>query len=619
MSLTTEQIQALIRAPKNRVHIDAAIRDNDWQTFHACPATDPSDAGPYLHKFNNKAARMLKKKGKIEMFKNILSFPLPSNQIVSKGSDEWNKIFTAQDRSIEYYFEKQDMSVDFASYLNDIGIQNIIEQNIFTLAKQAVNTLVVVDLPPNIIEIANQGKDEEANNTTPIDSDNYVSPYVYLLDMSYVIDADEDNRGNIEYVIFYAGKDRKKVIAIDDEFYRVGTIEQDEIKFEAGSPHGLGYCPVKTIWSDNISPHVPIRRFNSVTEALSEMDKLVMSDVFSQHTDLYAGFPILWRFVAKCMYEEIEGDPCRGGKVPYYNNNGERKMKDCPACASNKDLVGPGTLVDMPMPVEKEQPIIKDPINFVMPDTLILEYNQKKIEKLRQNLMWNLAGGELQTSDKDAINEDQVRSQYEKKQDILKGWVENFQKIHKFIVDTIGKLRYGNTFKGSTINYGNNFFLINMNIAVREYGEAKEAGLPMYLVIEKRKAIDAIYSGNSPEKKDRMKMLQLLEPYLDVPLETIELDTFEYELKANFSRYIDIFEANWGPITLFGYNAPLMKRITTITKHLLDYVKESKRETESFLREFGRREEVSGDGSNAKGSGRPAKKGGSNSGNKARN
>lgn len=608
MNLTVEQILSLIKEPKNKAHLDRAVEDNRWQEFHAKPSTSEDEVKHY-DKFMDRVRCILDETKKSAIFEKLLSFPLPSTKLISKASDEWNKIFTAQDRNIEYYFEKEEYQSDFRDYLDGIGVQDIVEQQIFTAAKQSINTFVVVDFPSDYIDYVNEGMLEERdgigeaiyNRNTGGDSSNFVSPFVYLLDVSFVIDADEDENGNIEYIIFNAGtaKDRK-IIAIDDSYFRIFNGLDDRNPIE--NLHGLGFCPVRTIWSDNIASDIPIRRFNSVTEVLSDLDEYVQYHVFQRHTHLYAGFPILTRYVSRCEYVDIDKNPCIGGVINFIDPiSGAAKVMDCPACSKGNGLLGPGSLANIPLPTDKEAPPVPDNIiEFVTPPQTILDYNKNIVKEKEAAIMHSLTGGEMKVTDNEAVNEDQVRSQYEKKQDILVYWAENMQKIHKFIVDTIGKARYGDKYKGSTINYGYNFFLIDMNIAVKEYTDAVNAGLPQYIVAEKRAAVEAIYVRRSPERAYRIQLLRMLEPCLDISIDKIPGESLDYALKSNFSKYIDLFEAEYGPITQVGLSGSLTERVRMIQKQLYKYVKEDTEQRQSFIREFGQTEEVPATGEDAK-------------------
>lgn len=620
MNLTAEQIRELIKNPKNRVHIERAARDNRWQEFHAKPSTSKEEVLPYYNLFIEKVSKILKNDKKTKIFEDLLSFPLPSTRVISKASDEWNKIYTAQDRTIEYYFEDESLQDNFRKYLDEIGIQEIVEQKVFTAAKQAVNTFVVVDFPSDLVSEVNEGNGADGDRYDGISvtglfgmstDDNYVKPFVYLLDAGFVIDADEDEKGNIEYIIFKAGgENNEKIIAIDDEYFRVFKGPDDANPIE--NKHDLGFCPVCTVWSDNIGTNIPIRRFNAVTEALSDLDEYVQYHVFSRHTHLYSGFPIVTRYVSRCTYVDHQNNPCVNGLINIVDPvNGKAVVVECPACRNSSDLVGPGTLANIPLPTDKDQPTVPDTIiEFVTPSTAILEYNKNIVKEKEAAIMFNLTGGELKVTDKDAINEDQVRSQYEQKQDILVYWAENIQKVHKFIVDTIGVARYGDKYKGSTINYGYNFFLIDMNIAVKEYKDAVEAGLPQYIVAEKRSAVEAIYVRRSPERSYRIQLLRMLEPYLDTSLDKVPKDSLDYALKSNFSRYIDLYEAEIGPITQIGLNVSLSKRVKSIQQKLYDYVYREQKNRENFLRKFRSEEGVSPLGENTQGSGNTPVEGG---------
>lgn len=577
MPLDLNQIRTLYREPKHKDILAAAAKDNAWQSFHARLSTCEKDAGSYVTPFLAKVKGILQNDPKWEVFKKLLSYPLPTQKIISRASDEWNKVFYAENRAIEVQMQDDSLQDDLNAYLEQIGFTRLMEQSIFTKAKQAVNTIAVVDLA---------ALKEETE---------YPSPYVYLLDAGACHEIGVNDQGAITHLLYTTGKkgtDSYRLVVLDERYYRLFAINQgNEPVLLVESPHPLGYCPACFIWQDVVDPTQPIRRFNGVLEGLETMDKLVIADVFSQHADLYAAFPILWQYVnAGCSYSDTDGNPCVEGFIKY-QQEGQWKEMACPVC-SKQELIGPGTIKDVPLPLAPEQSLIGQPAGFVNADRTLLDYNVEKVQRLKDEIYRDLTGFQESTADlkgNKQYNEDQVASQNESRQAVLQYWAENLQFVHKFLLDAIAELRYGDLFISSSVNYGDEFLLVDADTATAWYESAKKAGLPMYLVAQKRRVVEQLYARTSPSQKERLDLLRQLEPFPDLNYKELP-DGPAKLLKANFSAYIDRFERENGPLIRFGSALTMNERIQRITNQLYNYV----RDDEGLLWQSGQGEETSG-------------------------
>lgn len=551
--LRRETILERWKAPKNKQAIDRAASDNERQLFHARMSMDENDSNPYLQTFLSKVKAILNNTQKYNKFVSLLDFPLASNNLISKASDEWNKIFSAKDRLDEYRFDEEELEDDFDAFREKINFTSIIEQSLFTKIKQSVNTIAVVDVP----EVEDDG-------------DSFVNPYIYFVETGACKDIEVNHVGQIQFVMFETGsveKKNKRLIVIDTEYYRSFDItDKQELANPKESAHGLGYCPATFIWRDVVDPDLPIRRFNAVTEKLAVLDKYVMADVFKDHADLYASFPIMWKY----------NDACDD----YVNDRGEI-LDDEGRVIGKKETpyMGPGWQVDMEVPVG-ESARMGVPVGFVNAERTLLDYNVEKVRLLGVELLSHMTGVDKEVQDEKAFNESQIRSQYETRQAVLKYWAENIQFVHQFLAGTLAKLRYGDRFISVNIDYGEDYFLYDALTATKNYQEAKEAGLPSFIVASHRKIVQQIITRTSPNMKARYDIMERLEPYLDRPLSEIDPLTPEYELKANFQGYIDRFELENGSIITWGKDIEFGKKISLIRLTLYDYVREQRKFSE---------------------------------------
>jgi hypothetical protein len=575
MPLDPQQIAELYKEPKYKEILATAGKDNARQSYHAKLSTSEKDAGPYAPLFIEKVREILQNEPKTEVFKKLLNYPLLTSKVISAASDEWNKVFYAENRTIEIELTDDSLQDDLESYLDSIGFNRLIEQSIFTKAKQAVNTIALIDLP-NFVQ---EGQ--------------FPAPFVSLIDAGTCHDIGVNANGQITHLLYTIGKkgtDSYQLVVLDEGHYRLFSILRDDtLSLLIEAPHPLGYCPACFIWHDVVEPTQPIRRFNGVLESVEDLDKLLIAETFAQHADLYSAFPILWQYVsAGCEYVDRDGNPCVEGYITY-EQDGQRLQHACPAC-SKQELIGPGTIKDVPQPITSDQPQIGQPAGFINAERTLLDYNTEKVKRLTDRIYRDLTGFTQSDGDMKGakqFNEDQVAAQNESRQAVLQYWAENLQVTHQFLLDTIGRLRFGDAYVGSTVNYGDEFLLVDAQTATRWYQEAKEAGLPMYLLTQKRRQIEQLYARISPSQKERMSLLRQLEPFPDLTWMEVPPGLAK-TLKMNFAAYIDRFERENGPLVRFGADLRPDARIERITNQLYQYV----RQDESVLWQSGQEQEV---------------------------
>jgi hypothetical protein len=552
-TLTQDKINQVWEKPKNKSAIDRADLDNKRQLFHAQLSVDRNDSNPYLYTYLEWIRGILNNDEKFNKFDSLLAFPLASNHLISKATDEWNKVFKAQDRVEEYNFTEEETEVDFQAFLEKINFRATIEQNLFTKVKQAVNAIAVVD-----VSLVTEGQELS-------------EPYVYFIETGKLKDVDTDHAGAILYVMFERGKKGQpdyRVVFIDQEFYKTFRLGENSqaLILETESAHGLGYCPASFLWGDVIDPDNPIRRYNSVLEIVDVMDEYLMWKTFADHVDLYSSFPIMWKYGNEC--DDEDGYVSEAGVPVTYDQFGR------PIPKGKSDYIGPGWQIDLTLPTG-EGANMGVPVGFVDPKPALLEYNREKIRRKEVQIIKHLTGVDNEIQNEKAFNESQIRSQYETRHSVLRYWAENMQAIHTFLVSTIARLRYREKFEGAVIDYGMDYFLYDTITADLDYKGAKEAGLPQAIVMLRREVVEQIETRNSPNKKARLDVLLELEPYADIDINKIDKGIPEYELKANFQLYINRFERENGDIVRFAKDLDYKEKISIVLKTLYEYVSEN--------------------------------------------
>lgn len=556
MALSNSQIQELIKEPAYKAQLIKALRHEQRVKFHAEESTDESDASPYKDDFLKFVGGILPA-DKLEMFKKVMSYPLYTNELVKGIADEYAKVYESQNSSFTYEFSNETLKADFKDYLRDTDFWSNWKDESSYAMLTAINSIVVIDMPKEV----------------SID----VNPYYYFLSIQKVVDLSIDRDGNILYLISNLGDDR--YLYIDETRYAVLVKGKgDNFTEEMTAPHDLGYCPACFFWKEPVKKNQPITKRSPLTSALTNLDWLLYFETARRCLETYAAYPIVVSYKDKCTYFEQKGNErydCNEGYIDRGNGN-----VPCPACTKNK-MIGPGTMFKVPMPRNKEQPNNIDAVKIIPAELDSLDYNTKRSTELWDEIFYDCVGYGGDDMQSQAVNEKQVRAGFESKQNILVSLKENLEVAHKFIVETIARLKYGNQFLEANINYGTDFYLKSSSEAVTEFKEAKAAGVPQYFITHKRNQIDSISTKGNDVDAERLSILKHLEPWMDMSLNDVktlglnEINREMFLLKADFSRLILKFESEYGSIVEFGSLIDFKTKIERIIKTLLTYVKEA--------------------------------------------
>lgn len=562
MVLSNVQVQTLIKSPQNKAPLQRAQRQEDRLRFHAQVVEGKEQAGVYYAVFLLWVKSFLTAREKYEQFEKLLLFPLPTNNLVDIIADEYSKVFNAQNSYFGYEFDNPELKAIFEDYLERNNDRDFWETKVFGAMLTGINSIVVVDL--------------DVNQETQLPE-----PYYYLLDISSVIDVGVDREGNIQYLIF---KESENVVAVFDELsYRLFTKGDNDTYYESyQAEHPLGYCPASFMWSDNLDTRNKIIKQSPLSSVLSYLDKCLAKEVSKDCLDVYASFPITWMYEPECSYESPKYGKCTGGFI-----HGDGGPVACPSC-SKESIVGAGTLMKVPIlqssSSEGNFPDLREPAGVISVDRESLDYNTDEVCRMRSEII-EIATGKTgsKLTNREAINEDQVKSQFESQTNILRYIAQNFEKINTWVIDTVAKLMFEDQYLGCNINYGTEFYLQTLSEVTEDYKVGKAAGLPSFILLSKRNQIEELQSKNNPSEKERLNILKYLEPYPDMtPFECKnlginEMDKIGFGIKVNFVTFIHKFELEYGNIVEWGSALTLTEKIKRIKQVLNDYVKEQQK------------------------------------------
>ena len=503
---------------------------------------------------------------KYEEFKALFRFPVKTNSIMKVCFDKLSRIFDGRDPVFSYQFTTTEQRDDWEWYRQErLGEPRIWATKGWEYFKTQINSVLVVDLP------------ETQGGRLP-------EPYFYWLPIRDVVDFEVNAQtGNMEYIIFR--QDGERMAVIDDVSYRVFRAKDGVLgELEREAAHGLGYCPARFFWEQGITIEQPDIKASPVTEKLDDLDWYLFFAISKRRLDTHGAYPIYWGYEQSCDYHNDEtGDHCDGGYLKdkkghwLYDNNG--LMIPCPIC-SKKHITGAGSFVEVPIPIEG-QPDLHDPVGMLSVDRSSLDYNVSEEKRLYNEIVTSIVGTNEEVTTRDALNEQQIKANFESQTTVLKRVAKGFADAQTFVDETCCRLRYGNSFLSASISYGTEFYLMTSDELRERYKKAKESGMSEADLDGLLSQVIETEYRNNPQQLQRMIILSDLEPYRHltrdevqalydkgiIPLETLIT-------KLNFADYVRRFEREQMNIIEFGENIDYEKKIKTIKERLLDYARE---------------------------------------------
>lgn len=569
MALELNQIKQILQKPTKRQTIQKAVNMQRRLRFHTETNIAVSDINQPTTIFLD-WVRQLLPKDKYNIFLRLFKFPLPTPAVVEDVYRELERVFYSRNSSSSYQFTDSELAEDWSQYKkNNLNEPEIWKTIGWKRMQVSPNSILVVDLP----QIQSSARPE---------------PYFYWLEIDAVIDYQTSklDENQFEWLIFKQPENR--IAVFDDTFIRVYQLnEKNEIQFLISeAKHDLKYCPARFFWSIQLNEKNKDLKKNPITKELSNLDWYLFFSISKQHLDLYAPYPIYSAYEADCNFENNEtGDYCDGGFLR--NAKGEYKIlndgtvEKCPCC-SEKRIAGPGSFLEVPVPNQSEGVAdMRNPVQITTIDKDSLDYNVNECVRLKNEIVISVVGSGGTVSEKEAINETQVTANFESKTSVLNALKTNFELAQKFVEDTICKLRYGDAFISSSVNWGTEFYVFTVTELYSKYKQAKENGASNSELDAISQQILEVEYRNNPLVLQRMLILKQLEPYphktLDEVLKLYEKELLNenlVKLKINFSTLVEKFERENINIIEFASNKPMREKIDIISKKLLEYVTE---------------------------------------------
>jgi hypothetical protein len=325
---------------------------------------------------------------------------------------------------------------------------------------------------------------------------------------------------------------------------------------------------------------------------LEALDWYLFYHLSKRNLDMYGSYPIYSGYEQSCDFTNSEnGDYCDGGflknKQGFYRLDQAGMLMRCPKCG-DKRIVGVGSFVEIPIPDGDKQPDLRNPVQMLTVDRDSLDYNVNEEERLRNNIITSVVGTNEEITTRDALNEQQIKANFESQSTILKRVKKGFEDAQQFVDETVCRLRYGDLFVSAKINYGTEFYLVDSTQLRERYKIAKESGASEAELDSLQNQIIQTEYRHDQTQLNRMLILAELEPYRHLTIDEVMklqekqlISDDELRVKLNFANYIRRFERENTNILEFGTQIPYSQKINIITKKLYEYASEDRQRGEA--------------------------------------
>lgn len=578
-SFTEQQVKERLKEPKNKAAIQRAIQQHDRLKMHVTPNMDASSAGVAFSNFL-KEVEARYPKDKFTRFKQYIRFPLPSVDINDYIFKTLKRVFDGEDKYIKHEFVDAAYAADFEQFKNEVVYHwDFMSFDYWEAIKTSISSFAVIDLP-----------EEQLSE--------YPEPYVYIVDINDVIDVDLDDANEVHFIAFWnaAGE----IVAIDDYTYKVFEfnprnrkdpyIFKFEKEHDLAYPDGTPYAPAHPLWKNARDKRIDnIEKKGPITNLLGKFDDYVEDYFSGRYFKSFGKWPVMWKdeVEAGCGVEfERDGKPvaCEDGFIKWFDDLGDYNCDPCPKCSVKNSFIGPGTEIEIPKKDIDEKGATGDPVGMLKVDKTALDFNEEDLRNAEDYITKKAVGSSGEMLNGQAINAKQTAGIFESKYDVISSIRDNVQEFHKWMLDTMARLRYGTLYVRTTLTYGDQYYLETEEEVSAELEASQKPGIPSYMrAAARKKFLDTKYRNNE-DMRLRGQILEELEPYSDMSTnEFIEMavkaaaigvtfDRAEIELKSNFSNYVHRFERENLPVEQFGINIDFDKKIEIIKEALYSYI-----------------------------------------------
>ncbi len=502
---------------------------------------------------------------KYNRVKDFIQYPLPVVDITESIKSDIYKVFNGGNQFFDYTLPNKEQESKFRELVDQKRIQEF------------------------VIRVAKGCFLNEPNNIIVIDRDENGIPYPLIIgeDRIYDLKTKQNGKGQLEYIAFIHSveKDKRLISFYDEEYYRV-FIENENGSFSLYNQmeykHNASECPAKMFMPYAENNHATYRRKNPLTNSLSKLEEWQLFNTYKFYADHYSSFPVIER-----PEEDCSQDTCDNGVITieeYHNVEGNETIStrklSCPECNS-KNVIGPGTEIEIPSRIDKDDVDSSGIFKFISPDVTSLKELAEKLDKLESHIHQKVVGTNQMTNNQ-ALNEKQVQGSFESMHNVLIDNKNILDDNYKWILKKFADLFFESDVDIKiNADFGNEFYLVSEEEWQKRIKSAVESNLPKIEIDELFKQFINTKYRNNPHKLNRINIISLIDPFPYLSnKEVVELfkmniiDNVNLLMKINLIKFVNRFEVEQGDLVSFGSKLSLDVKVNRIQEIFNKYTNE---------------------------------------------
>lgn len=588
MVLSTKQIIELIKLPKNPV-VNDNIQLQDDHKVHIQGAGFESVLRQIIGYEN------------VEQFKQkkLLTKPF-TRPIFKKIINSQSRWKTALGTTRYYKFAKNSdkLGIEFAKdVLSQVwkgdSIETLVKKFQYKAIYEEFNGYYVVETPAKKevdgkTYIVKDGIEYESTGAEKL------KPYIVFKSASEVYTF-KQNGSKVEFIVFDYGKIKRN--GLDIQLYRVIDDRYDYIVEKTGNEiiqistdpnyktieHKSGQCPVVSVTTINKTLTNDQTRTSPVDDIISLLDYYLHQ--FAEHlvTEILHAHPNFYQVGTKCMERSGDGvGKCDGGRIQYQKDGVDIDVEchNCKGTGHNIKKDASTTIILPAKDAEGNAFSITNVAGYVAPPIDALKYQESAIDWMENKILDAALGiNNVSTTDKLEKTATETMVNLKPLEDIISEIIDIIEGVEIRLTDIIGKMYYGDRYKGCEILYGRKLSLRDENVLLRELKESKASGTSYNHLKALNEELSYSRFIRSEYDLQRSVILNELEPLIGFTFDEIEksanIPGETKKLKQNFVDYIQRFELENGSVVEYKPEMELPKKIADIKAVLLSYIEVS--------------------------------------------
>lgn len=568
--LAASDIIERINQPINGANIANAVAYEEKLRMHSVACTEAPNNQAYYEWLSS--IRGMLHPSKYKLFEDSIKYPLKTVPLYQNIYSKLSKVFDANDANKDVFFSenfgdqkelfKEDLK-NLSSFWKTEGYQEL---------QTNPCSFVVIDFP------------EEEKKAEPLH---------YFVRIDTVVDCvlKKDNV-TPEYIIYYV--DEETVIAIDDNYRRLFRkssnvwVQDLEIGDVPNLTEGI---PVRSFISTVIDQNPYKKGVKSIASTLGLAEWYLYTAISEDVPVLYALFPDKWK------YGETEDYDLEGRAFEYLEDEYEIE-RNCYGRTKEEQRAfvsidrGVGSTHTKPIPKEDGFQDVGVPVGYIDAPVTTLQRIEEEVNRRYQSILSVATGqtnGDVQ--DKQSLNKEQVAALNQGYQTVLQRLSDDFSHIEKWVLDTEGKVRFGEAYQGSIVNNGTTFITLTPNEIEEHIRVSKESGSnESQLKVLYFMWYDSKFK-TEPLQAEKYKVLFDIEPFPTHSIEEMQknydngfISRIDWNVKLNFNSYVSRFENEYVKITAMDEDLSIDQKVSFIKPIIFNYGTEAEKKNESANR-----------------------------------